>query len=213
MREKVLANCLSEVGRPIQFGCRGNLPITWYEADIAADAIVSLAWMSRWNIDVRSREHGVMIKSTRPPIWVKGCSQNGRSRIQTQGAKEVAVIATTPIGPAQPPRGYGKKTTRFRIPHVTEVVDEEREFAGKEEEPESEESQAPKMLNLFSGSGSVGRVFSDMGLEVVSLDRNPTTDPTICMDIMDWDYKAAFHRVRLRLYIAALLIWRSHQVL
>ena len=31
------------------------LPITWYEADIAADAIVSLAWMSRWNIDVRSR--------------------------------------------------------------------------------------------------------------------------------------------------------------
>ena len=100
------------------------LPITWYEADIAADAIVSLAWMSRWNIDVRSREHGVMIKSTRPPIWVKGCSHNGRSRIQNQGAKEVAVIATTPIGPAQPPRGYGKKTIRFRIPHVTEVVDE-----------------------------------------------------------------------------------------
>ena len=24
------------------------------------------------------------------------------------------------------------------------------------------------------------------------MDRNPTTDPTICMDIMDWDYKAAF---------------------
>ena len=55
-----------------------------------------------------------------------------------------------------------------------------------------EDVSNPIMLDLFSGTGSVGRVFSEMGLDVVSLDKNPTVDPTICADILDWDYKATF---------------------
>ena len=41
----------------------------------------------------------------------------------------------------------------------------------------------------FSGTESVGKVARALGYEVVSLD---LSDATICCDIMEWDYKAAF---------------------
>ena len=46
------------------------------------------------------------------------------------------------------------------------------------------------MLDLFSGTGSVGRVFGDAGWEVVSLDKDMEAD--IQTDIKHWDYKAAY---------------------
>lgn len=44
-----------------------------------------------------------------------------------------------------------------------------------------------KLLELFSGTGSVGKVARTYGIEVISLDRDMDAD--IKMDIMDWDYK------------------------
>ena len=44
-----------------------------------------------------------------------------------------------------------------------------------------------KVLELFSGTGSVGDVCRRLGHEVVSLDRDLHAD--IECDIMDWDYK------------------------
>jgi len=46
-----------------------------------------------------------------------------------------------------------------------------------------------RLLELFSGTGSVGKVAHALGYEVISLD---LADATICCDILDWDYKAAF---------------------
>ena len=43
-----------------------------------------------------------------------------------------------------------------------------------------------KLLELFSGTGSVGRVARNYGIEVTSLDRD--MDANIKMDIMDWNY-------------------------
>ena len=44
-----------------------------------------------------------------------------------------------------------------------------------------------RLLELFSGTGSVGNVAKDMGYEVVSVDRDmPATHQC---DIMVWDYK------------------------
>ena len=40
------------------------------------------------------------------------------------------------------------------------------------------------LLELFSGSGSVGKVASELGYEVVSLDLK---DATIITDILEWD--------------------------
>ena len=44
-----------------------------------------------------------------------------------------------------------------------------------------------KLLELFSGTQSVGRVARELGMEVTSLDRAMPAD--IQTDIMDWDYK------------------------
>jgi len=43
----------------------------------------------------------------------------------------------------------------------------------------------PRLLELFSGTGSVGDVARELGYEVISLDRD--MEATINIDIMDWD--------------------------
>ena len=47
-----------------------------------------------------------------------------------------------------------------------------------------------KLLELFSGTGSVGNAFRDRGWEVISLDSNPAAGADICEDIMDWDHQS-----------------------
>ena len=44
-----------------------------------------------------------------------------------------------------------------------------------------------KILELFSGTGSIGKVAINYGFEVISLDKD--MDATIKCDILDWDYK------------------------
>lgn len=46
-----------------------------------------------------------------------------------------------------------------------------------------------RVLELFKGTGSVGRVLESNGHEVISLDILSKYKPTICCDIMDFDYK------------------------
>ena len=43
-----------------------------------------------------------------------------------------------------------------------------------------------RLLELFSGTGSVGDVARDLGYTVISLDRD--MEASIQIDIMDWDY-------------------------
>ena len=45
-----------------------------------------------------------------------------------------------------------------------------------------------RILELFSGTGSVGTAFSEQGWQVVSLDADPKTDATIHEDILTWDH-------------------------
>ena len=46
-----------------------------------------------------------------------------------------------------------------------------------------------KLLELFSGTGSVGSAFAARGWEVVSLDSDPKTKAQIHENILTWNYK------------------------
>ena len=48
----------------------------------------------------------------------------------------------------------------------------------------------PRLLELFAGTGSVGKSFKKLGWEVVSLDLSPDFKPDIQTNLMDWDYQA-----------------------
>jgi site-specific DNA-cytosine methylase len=45
-----------------------------------------------------------------------------------------------------------------------------------------------KLLELFSGTGSVNKAVGNMFDEIVSIDILPKFNPTECVNILDWDY-------------------------
>ena len=47
----------------------------------------------------------------------------------------------------------------------------------------------PRLLELFSGTGSVGRAFQEAGWEVVSVDSDLSTDATIHCDVLFFDFR------------------------
>ena len=50
----------------------------------------------------------------------------------------------------------------------------------------------PRLLDLFSGTGSTAEAFRERGYEVVTLDINAKFRPDILVDILEWDYEKAF---------------------
>ena len=58
-----------------------------------------------------------------------------------------------------------------------------------------EETPAKKLLlELFSGTGSVGRAFRAQGWDVISLDLDPKANADICKDVMQFDPKEFLYR-------------------
>ena len=45
-----------------------------------------------------------------------------------------------------------------------------------------------RVLDLFSGTGSVSRAFQNAGHEAISLDIDPRNSPNLCMNILEWNF-------------------------
>ena len=71
------------------------------------------------------------------------------------------------------------------------IVDEEREEVEDEEDDDELEGDGRplKLLELFKGTGSIGKAAKKLGFSVVSLDFDPIYTPDIETDILRWDYK------------------------
>ena len=51
-------------------------------------------------------------------------------------------------------------------------------------------SERKFLLELFSGTGSVGRPWREAGHRVFSVDCDPRYSPEFCGDILEWDYRS-----------------------
>ena len=47
-----------------------------------------------------------------------------------------------------------------------------------------------RVLDLFSGTGSITSAFLALGHEYDSLDLDPRFGPTLCTNVNDWDFRA-----------------------
>ena len=56
-------------------------------------------------------------------------------------------------------------------------------------EPSQNAVRKKYALDLFSGTHSVGKQLARRGYTVVSVDVRPRSEPTHCVNILDWDYK------------------------
>ncbi len=53
----------------------------------------------------------------------------------------------------------------------------------------SQPRQVLRVLELFSGTGSISTAFRSAGHEVISIDIDNRYAPTICKNILDWNFK------------------------
>ena len=49
-----------------------------------------------------------------------------------------------------------------------------------------------KLLDLFSGTGSISKVYKEHGYETVTVDFKKKWNPDIEVDVLNWDYKSKF---------------------
>ena len=54
--------------------------------------------------------------------------------------------------------------------------------------PTKVDGSRPRMLDLFSGSGSVSDFFQEMGFDTVTVDYDPKYSPDILTDVLVWEY-------------------------
>ena len=60
-----------------------------------------------------------------------------------------------------------------------------------------------RALDLFCGQKSAAKVLEKHGFHVETLDNDPSRDPSICIDIMEWDYVAAYPPRYFTIIVAA----------
>jgi hypothetical protein len=152
------------------------VPIKFYEAEIGLDAIFSYQWLAENNLIVNPRRHVLLFHDREGAVWIPG-------QVGERMNRNVHMVGHPLPSPSQGDCGAPQVAGEPSLPS-----------------PELRSSQPVKyMLDLCSGTGSVGQVFLKHGYTVISVDMDPRYQPSILTDILEWDYKNAFPpQVRLK---------------
>ena len=143
-------------------------PAQFYEADIGVEGILCYEWLATFDLTLRPHKNCMQ--------WVDSAT---KSWVIMPGIRQVPVAVRsvtrieTPCSKTTKPTRPGKREERLkRIPRNPRVR---------------------RMLDLYSGTGSVGEVFRKMGYEVITVDFDFRAKPSIIVDITIWQYWKAFH--------------------
>ena len=144
-----------------------HLPIKFYEADIGVEGILCYDWLATYDLVIRP---------------FKTCFQ--KVDIRTKAWVIFVGLRTTPVEVSS--------VTRWDTPFVTATKPAR---PGKKKDRKSGIPRAPRfrlMMDLFSGTGSVGKAFMDIGYEVITVDFDGRRKPSIVADVTIWQYWKAF---------------------
>jgi len=104
-----------DTGRQVWAEC----PITFYDANVGVDALLSYEWLRKEDIDVQCRNHGLLVNREEGPIWVPGEVDPVR-----KGSPPMAVnrISGHTPGEEGPSDSMPKENYTVRWPFFQEVV-------------------------------------------------------------------------------------------
>lgn len=208
---------------PVDVQC----PVHFYEAVIAAEAILSYGWLGQHNFHIIPRNHCLEFRDDNSCVWISGIShrnkgtagisREGRRSSRTLPSKDTMPRSETTQYQGHPPAEHHiipeslvntptelsqtqlplatHLDSIFPLPGVPEVEASSLVLGTPPPVTVSDvesSGKRPRMLDLFSGTNSVGDVFLKRGYEVVSVDNQVTYNPTICTDVQQWDYKTTY---------------------
>jgi len=153
-----------------------RFPTRLIQADISVDIILSYEWLSHFKISVRPWRHDLLVETDGllaciPGLKITNRHTGGSARLQTRAPQE------TETGATQHAATVSVATSTAAMQNVSDP----------------EQSERPqRVLDLFSGTGSVKKALQTRGWEVVSLDCDPASGADIIQDILTWDFASAF---------------------
>mgnify|MGYP003116516839 FL=1 len=68
-----------------------------------------------------------------------------------------------------------------------------------------------RLLEIFCGTKSIGKVFEKNGWDVISVDIEEKWKPTICIDVLEWDYKTFDKNYFNHIHFSPPCIYMSQQ--
>jgi hypothetical protein len=159
------------MGREIDSGEERTIevPVDFYEAAIGVDAIIGYEWLAAYEFWVNAGRNSItrQFPDTGNNVSISGNREKRREIAMATRIETPIVLPYDRLRQATEPT---EKTLILRTP---------RTF---------------RMLDLFSGTGSVGAYFRRLGYEVVLVDSNPKWEPDIIADIGTWEFWKFFQR-------------------
>ena len=188
--DKELAVILKMVGHQVDTGQENHLkiPTSFVSAELdGIDAIVSYGWLASNNFLVNGKRHGLCYQGpgTDDMIWIPGLKRAILTSMSREVGDQEPLVDDGSHDLVRPASGQNQSR---------------REFSSDASPPRMASNSPPclvptkqrVLLDLYSGTGSVARVFRERGYHVITVDLDPKYEPDIRIDMLTWEYWLAF---------------------